>query len=36
MEYKNHQVGHQRFAWFIRTRPQVINVFKHVWNILMM
>ena len=31
--YKNHQVGHQRFAWFIRTRPQVINVFKHVWNI---
>lgn len=30
--YKFHQVGHQEFAWFIRTRPQIINIFKKLWN----
>ena len=30
--YKFHEVGHQEFAWFIRTRPQIINIFKKIWN----
>ena len=29
---KFYEVGHQRHAWFIRTRPNVINVFKNLWN----
>lgn len=30
--YKFHEVGHQEFAWFIRTRPQIINIFKKIWD----
>ena len=30
--YKFHQIGHQEHAWFIRTRPQIINVFKYLWK----
>ena len=30
--YKFHQVGHQEHAWYIRTRPQVIDVFKKLWT----
>lgn len=30
--YKFHEVGHQRHAWYIRTRPQVQDVFKYLWN----
>jgi len=24
--YKFHEVGHQEHAWFIRTRPQIIDI----------
>ncbi len=30
--YKYHNVGHTRHAWFIRTRPKLINIFKQLWN----
>jgi len=30
--YKFHEVGHQRHAWYIRTRPNVQRVFKELWN----
>ena len=30
--YKFHEVGHQRHAWYIRTRPKVQDVFKYLWN----
>ena len=30
--YKHHEAGHQRHAWFIRTRPAVQNVFKKLWG----
>lgn len=30
--YKYHNVGHQEHAWFIRTRPNVINIYKKIWN----
>lgn len=30
--YKYHQAGHTEHAWFIRTRPNVQNVFKNLWN----
>ena len=30
--YKHHEVGHQRHAWFIRTRPNVQEVFKKFWG----
>ena len=30
--FKFHQVGHQYFAWYLRTRPQIINIFKEIWN----
>ena len=29
---KFHQVGHQEFAWYIRTLPQVMQIFADVWN----
>jgi ectoine hydroxylase-related dioxygenase (phytanoyl-CoA dioxygenase family) len=29
---KFHEVGHQRHAWYIRTRPNVVNVFKDIWD----
>ena len=30
--YKFHEVGHQRHAWYIRTRPAIQDIFKFVWN----
>ena len=30
--YKYHEVGHQRFAWLIRTNPRVQNIFKYLWK----
>ena len=30
--YKYHNVGHTRYAWYIRTRPKVQNIFKYLWN----
>ena len=30
--YKFHEVGHQRFAWLIRTNPKVQTIFKYLWN----
>ena len=29
---KYHEVGQQRHAWYIRTRPNVQNVFKNIWK----
>tara|TARA_B110000261_G_C13025503_1_gene333967 strand:+ start:275 stop:1051 length:777 start_codon:yes stop_codon:yes gene_type:complete len=29
---KDKQVGHQEHAWYIRTRPSVINIFKDLWK----
>ena len=31
--YKYHEVGHQRHAWYIRTRPSIQNIFKAIWNV---
>lgn len=30
--FKFHEVAHQEFAWFLRTRPNIINIFKKLWN----
>ena len=30
--FKFHEIGHQQHAWFIRTRPTLINIFKKIWN----
>jgi ectoine hydroxylase-related dioxygenase (phytanoyl-CoA dioxygenase family) len=30
--YKYYNAGHARHAWYIRTRPNVINIFKQLWN----
>ena len=30
--FKYFQVGHQRFAWLLRTNPKIINVFKSLWD----
>ena len=30
--YKHHQVGHQEYAWYIRTRPNIINFYKKLWD----
>ena len=30
--YKYHQAGHQEHAWYIRTRPKVIEVYKKLWK----
>jgi hypothetical protein len=30
--FKFHEVGHQEFAWFLRTRPHIINIFKKLWH----
>jgi hypothetical protein len=30
--FKYFQVGHQRFAWLLRTNPKVLNVFKSLWD----
>ena len=29
---KENHIGHQEHAWYIRTRPSVINVFQDVWE----
>lgn len=28
----HHGVGHSRLAWFIRTRPNLLEMFERVWN----
>ena len=30
--FKYFNVGHQRFAWLLRTNPKIQNVFKKIWN----
>lgn len=30
--FKYFQVGHQRFAWLLRTNPKIQNIFKKIWN----
>jgi len=30
--YKFHGAGHTRYAWYIKTRPRVQNIFKYLWN----
>lgn len=30
--YKYHEVGHQRFAWLIKTNPRIQNIFKYLWG----
>ena len=30
--FKYHEVGHQRFAWLLRTNPKIIDVFKSFWD----
>lgn len=30
--FKHHEVGHQRFAWLMRTNPKIIGIFKELWD----
>jgi hypothetical protein len=30
--YKHHEAGHQEFAWYIRTNPKIIEIYKQLWN----
>ena len=30
--FKFHEVGHQYFAWYLRTRPQIIEIFQQIWD----
>ena len=30
--FKFHEVGHQEFAWYLRTRPQIIKTFADLYN----
>ena len=30
--YKYHEIGHQRHAWFIRTKPKVQEIYKKLWE----
>ncbi len=30
--FKFHEIGHQEHAWYIRTRPQILKIFKQLWN----
>lgn len=30
--FKYFQVGHQRFAWLLRTNEKILNIFKSIWN----
>ena len=30
--FKYYEVGHQRFAWLVRTNSKIINIFKNLWN----
>ena len=31
--YKYHRAGHSKMAWYIRTRPAIINLFAMLWNV---
>ena len=30
--FKYHQVAHQEFAWYLRTLPQISQIFADVWD----
>lgn len=30
--YKFHEVGHQEHSWYIRTRPQILEIYKKLWK----
>ena len=30
--YKFHNAGHQEHAWYIRTNPKVVEIFKKIWK----
>lgn len=30
--FKFHEVGHQKHAWYLRTRSQIIKIFKDLWE----
>ena len=30
--FKHHEVGHQRFAWLLRTNEKIQNIFKEIWD----
>lgn len=30
--YRHHEVGHQKHAWFVRTRPKVQEQFRKLWD----
>jgi len=30
--FKYYEVGHQRFAWLLRTNPKILSIFKSLWN----
>ena len=30
--YKYHNVGHTDFAWYLRTHPKILEIFKFIWN----
>jgi len=30
--FKYHQVAHQEFAWYLRTLPQIIQIFADIWD----
>lgn len=30
--YKHHEVGHQRFVWWVKTRPEVQAAFAEIWG----
>jgi hypothetical protein len=30
--FKFHQAGHQEFSWYLRTKPQIIDLFANIWN----
>ena len=30
--FKFHQVAHQEFAWYLRTKPQILLTFANLWN----
>jgi len=30
--FKYYEVGHQRFAWLVRTNPTILSIFKYLWD----
>ena len=30
--YKFHEIGHQEHSWYIRTLPQIMNLYKSLWD----